>query len=422
MRFILPLLLFAVISSVQAQKTNKDESLVPVYELPELLKTGSGKLVKTKKDWQKIRRPELLNLFSEYVYGQTTAQKIPLRFVQTSVDSSALGGKAIRKEVTVFFGRNGERSMDMLLYFPSSIKRAVPMFLGLNFAGNQVVHADPGITITRRWVRDGQAPMVVDHHATEASRGSQAGDWAVEDILARGYGLVTVFCGDLQPDRADGFDESVQTLFYEPGQTRPETDEWGAIGAWAWGLSRAMDYLETDKQVNAKQVAVIGHSRLGKAALWAGAQDARFALVVSNNSGEGGAAITRRKFGETIEIINNAFPHWFAGNYKQFANKEETLPVDFHALIALIAPRPVYIASASEDWWADPRGEYLAGYHASPVYALYGFKGLETEEPPMADHPVGEGKVGYHMRQGGHTMTRYDWAQYLHFADKQFRK
>lgn len=420
MKYILYLLSLVVSSSVLAQKTNRDELLVPAYVLPALLTTGSGKMVNTTAMWEKSRKPELLKLFSENVYGKTPDKKIPLTFVTKSVDSSTLGGKAIRKEVTIFFGADKTRSMEMLLYFPLQVKGAVPMFLGLNFAGNQVVHADLGITITKRWVRDGEPPFFVNHRATEASRGIQAEDWPVDDILAKGYGLATVFCGDIQPDRADSFDEGVHPLFYKQGQKKPEQDQWGAIGAWAWGLSRAMDYLETDKKVNAKRVAVIGHSRLGKAALWAGAQDSRFAMVVSNNSGEGGAAITRRKFGETIEIITNAFPYWFAGNYKDFARNEDALPVDFHELIALIAPRPVYIASASEDWWADPKGEYLSGYFASPVYNLYGLKGLLSTEPPGPNQPIGDGKVGYHMRKGGHSMTRYDWAQFLNFADRHF--
>jgi len=418
--FLLSLLLPAL--HVLGQKAIRDESRVPAYKLPELLRTESGKNIHSKKEWEKTRRPELINLFADNVYGRTPTGKIPIRYVQTSLDRNALGGKATRKEVAVFFGAKETHSMNILLYVPNAVKGPVPVFLGLNFSGNQVVHADPGITITKRWVRDGNPPVIVDHHATEASRGSQAGDWVVEDILAKGYGLATVFCGDMQPDRYDSFDESVHSLFYKQGQTRPAPNEWGAIGAWAWGLSRAMDYLETDNSVNAKKVTVIGHSRLGKAALWAGAQDSRFAMVVSNNSGEGGAAITRRKFGETIEIINNAFPHWFCGNYKRFSNKEETLPVDFHELIALIAPRPVYIASASEDWWADPKGEYLSAYYATPAYALYGFQGVPNIQPPGPDQPIGSGRIGYHLRKGGHTMNRYDWQQYLAVAERWLGK
>lgn len=419
------ILLFAVMCCFTCalsygQKTIKDEKLVPAYSLPDPLKTESGQVVKTKREWEKKRRPEVLRLFEEEVYGKTPTGKVPLRFVQTSIDTNALNGKAIRKEITLFFGKTEELSMDLLLYLPKQAKGAVPVFLGLNFAGNQVVNADRGIKITERWVRDGGEPGIKNHRATEASRGSQANDWPVEMILKQGYGLATAFCGDIQPDRVDSFNEGVPSLFFKAGASQSLGLQWGAIGAWAWGLSRAMDYLETDKQVNSKQVSVIGHSRLGKAALWAGAQDKRFAFVVSNNSGEGGAAITRRKFGETIEIITKSFPYWFCPNFAQYAKREEALPVDFHELISLIAPRAVYVASASEDWWADPKGEYLSAFYATPVYRLYGEKGLVNSEPPVPNQPVGDGKIGYHLRQGGHTMTPYDWENYLNFADRVY--
>ncbi|MFT3704069.1 MAG: hypothetical protein QM802_17005 [Agriterribacter sp.] len=408
----------SIISSVAQQK--KLEQPDTLYQLPEVLKTQAGKTVKTKADWEKTRRPEIVELFEKNVYGKTPDKKVPLRFVTTSVNRSALNGKATRKEVTVYFSGDDTYSMNILLYLPNTFQ-PVPLFVGLNFSGNQVVNTDTGITITKKWVAYGKEPAYKDHHATEASRGTQSGDWPVEDIISRGYGLATIYYGDLQADSSNSFGGSVAKLFYKDGQTKPADDEWGAIGVWAWGLSRAMDYIETDKDIDTKRVAVIGHSRLGKTALWAGAQDQRFALVISNNSGEGGAAITRRKYGETIEAINRVFPHWFAGNYKAFNNREDALPVDFHELLALIAPRPLYVASATEDQWADPTGEYLSAYYAGPVYNLYGKKGLDSKQSPIENHPVGDGVIGYHLRKGGHALTPYDWQQYMNFADRFFK-
>ena len=400
-----------------------DESRVPPYELPELLVTNAGKKVSTVKEWESRRRPEILAIFAEQVYGKTPGKKLPVRFETTSIDRNALGGAATRKQITAYFSEDEKKYMEILLYTPNAAKGRVPVFLGLNFSGNQSIHADPGISITGRWIPDWKDSGIVDNHATEANRGARARRWPVEEILARGYGLATVYYGDLQPDRAESFEESIHSLFYEKGQKRPAPDEWGAIGTWAWGLSRAMDYLETDQQVDKKRVAVIGHSRLGKAALWAGAQDQRFALIISNDSGEGGAAITRRQYGEQIKRINTSFPHWFAGNYKQYNDRESDLPVDFHQLIALMAPRPVYVASASEDQWADPKGEYLSAYHAGPVYALYGHPGLTTNMPPAVETPVGQQSwTGYHMRKGKHDILLYDWDNFMNFADFHFKK
>ncbi len=423
--FLLPLL-FAVTTAVSAQTGNFNESKVPVYTLPELLMTSDGKAVKTVKEWESVRRPEILKIFSEQVYGKTPTKKLPLRFEVTEVDKNALGGKATRKQITAYFSADGKHKMEILLYLPNAArpnaaKSFVPVFLGLNFAGNQTISSDPAIHLTQNWVRNRDDAGITENRASEASRGQLAKRWPVEEILARGYGVATVFCGDLQPDHPDNYGEGILPLFYKRGQTQPAADEMATIGAWAWGLSRALDYLETDTDVNAKRVAVVGHSRLGKASLWAGAQDERFALVISNDSGEGGAAITRRQYGEQIERINTSFPYWFAGNYKQYNNRENDLPVDFHELIALMAPRPVYVASASEDQWSDPKGEYLGAYHAGPVYKLYGKPTLSTATPPAVEVPVGQKTwTGYHIRNGKHDILLYDWTQFMNFADFHF--
>jgi hypothetical protein len=435
MRLICVLLLLVLSMDADAQPAgaNYDESQVTPHTLPDPLVDIDGTPVTLRK-WQNHRRAEILRLFEKHVYGRTPEPVKP-KFKQTSENKKALDGKATRKEVTVFLtGREDGPTMDLLVFIPNGANKPAPAFVGLNFTGNHSVHADPGIALARCWLRDSKDGAVVNNRATEAGRGREASRWQVEKIIEHGFALVTACYCDLEPDHVDGYKDGIRSMLrpkkpqdFNPGEplkgSPPDAaaDEWGAIGAYAYGLSRAIDYIESENAIDKKRVAVIGHSRLGKSALWAGAQDQRFAIIISNNSGEGGASLSKRNFGETVERINTSFPHWFCNNFKKYNANEKALPVDQHMLIALMAPRPVYIASAKEDLWADPRGEFLAGKHAEPVYRLFGLEGLGVDDMPAVDQPVGK-TIGYHIRTGKHDVTAYDWDQYLSFAERHFKR
>ena len=396
---------------------NYNEAKVPAYTLPDPLICTDGTPVESPQQWATKLRPELVDLFANEVYGKTPNNTVEITYSPRPADISALGGTATRQEIVIEIKGNGQHlAVELLLFLPNKPPTPAPLFLGLNFHGNHTIHADPAISISPSWMRaEKKLGVQEDHHASSIGRGGVASRWQVERILKRGYGLATIYCGDLDPDFDDGFENGIHPLFYPPSQRSPNA--WGAIGAWAWGLSRALDYCTTDQRIDHHRVAVLGHSRLGKTSLWAGAQDERFALVISNESGCGGAALARRRFGETVARINTSFPHWFCTNHKTYNDREDALPIDQHHLIALMAPRPVYIASAAEDLWSDPRGEFLAALHADPIYRLYNTAGLPTTTMPPIDQAV-TGMIGYHNRSGKHDVTAYDWDRYLDFADR----
>lgn len=396
-----------------ADTANETESQVIPYTLPDPLMMPDGQRVKNAGQWMKIQRPHLYRLFEREVYGRYPGQQIKTRYRIREEEDSALGGTAIRRQIRIYL-KAGDSAVhiDVLMYLPRHAGGPVPVFLGLNFRGNATIQPDPGILLSGN-----PAYPRFESPNDDASRGTASSRWPVKTILAHGFGVVTACYSDLEADQKDGWKTGIRTSLQKELGIKPQ--EWGAIGAWAWGLSRMMDYLEKDKEVDAQKVAVIGLSRLGKTALWAGASDTRFSIVISNESGEGGAALSRRWFGETVKLINTSFPHWFADAYKKYNDDVFALPVDQHELLALIAPRALYVGSAADDLWSDPKGEFLSAWHAGEVYTLFGKKGLGTDEMPPVEHPVGN-TVRYHIRTGKHDITSYDWEQYIRFAEKQW--
>ena len=362
-------------------------------KLPDPLLTADGKNV-TAEMWKSSHREHTLEQFRTHVYGRNPVGRPERSFYKMEVkDVEAIEGKAILKRIKISYtGPKGEGSFDVSLFVPNGAKKPVPCFLLICNRGYENID----------YTRKQKSPF-----------------WPVERAIERGYAIAAFHNSELDPDKHDQWKNGVHGVFDK--EPRPK-DAWGTIAAWAWGASRVMDYFETDDDIDHARVAVLGHSRGGKTALWCGAQDERFALTISNNSGCTGAALARNKKGERVARINKVFPHWFCDNYNAFNDKEDELPVDQHQLVALMAPRLVYVASATEDKWADPEGEFLACVHAGPVYELLGKKGVGATELPKPDTPLQTGHIGYHLRTGKHNLVEYDWDRYMDFADKHWRQ
>jgi len=393
---------------------NYEEDSVGTYVLPDVLKLNNGKKITDAQTWSDKRRPELIKLFEETEYGKMPSRPAGMHFVVFDKGTPAFNGKATRKQVTVYFTNDTNNyKMDLLIYLPADAVKPVPLLLVTSFSANCQVTDDPGVKIGETWSRDGKK--------SRADQPSRFGKTDIEQFLSQGIGFATVYYGDIEPDFKNGIKYGIRSQYLQPGQSAPADDEWGTISAWAWGLSRAMDYFETDKQIDATRIALQGTSRLGKTVLWAGVHDTRFKMVIASCSGEGGAAISRRNYGENIKHITDTSRYYyqFAPNYHSYANKVNSLPFDAHMLVALMAPRPLLLQTGDTDYWSDPKGEFLAAIAAEPVYQLFGEKGPGTSVMPEGgDNSLLNNKLGYYMHKGGHGTIPSDWPLFIAYMKK----
>jgi hypothetical protein len=394
---------------------NYDEAKVGTYSLPDPLQLNNGKPVRNAKTWYSKRRPEIVEMFETQQYGRAPGRPADESFEMVDPGTPALNGKAIRKQVTIYLNKDKSGpSIDLLIYLPAAASKPVPIFFSINFGAVQNAVDDPGIKSEKTW-----DPKTNTRVTPTAARGF--GHIDAEDLLNAGFGVATFYYGDVDPDYAGGFANGIRARYLKPGQTERAPDDWGSIAAWAWGMSRVEDYFETDKSIDAKRVVIHGISRLGKTVMWAGAHDQRFAAVIASCSGEGGAALSHRNYGETIAHLTapTRFPYQFAANYAKYGGFPDKAPMDANLLIALIAPRPLLLQTGSSDYWSDPKGEFLAAAAAGKVYKLLGKEDLETDVWPAARQPILH-DLSYYMHEGGHGMVASDWGIYLEFLKKTF--
>lgn len=406
-----------------------DEAKVKPYTLPDPLKTFDGKKITTKEEYLSLRRPELLQFYQEKLYGFRPPLPDHLEVEVTLQNDSALNGAAVRRNLLVTCRQDDgrSRSFPVLLYTPKGQEGPFPVIVNPNFYGNHTVSPEEDIPISDHWLPYQWRKQFVTMEMRAQYRGSrELSDRAfvqgAGEALKRGYAVAT-FCYEyMMPDNGYHFEHSIYQLFHDEYDYMSEKRDYGSIGAWSWGISRVIDALENFPEILTEKSIVLGHSRLGKTALWTGVLDERIALTISNNSGCCGAKLFHRDFGETLKFMAYFRPFWYSLGIQEYADDEFNLPVDQHELIGMIAPRAVYIASASDDFGADPKGEFLAAWHAGKVYELFGLKGLDCpEEFPEPDTVIQNGSIAYHLRPGKHSLTFYDWERYLDYADKVVR-
>ncbi len=414
------LALFALVAAAAVADLPPVSKLPSRPELPDPLVMLNGERVTSKEQWLTQRKPELKELFQHYMYGYLPPP-VKIEAKVEREDRKALEGKATLKEVTISFGPIGTPPIHLLLVVPNERKGPAPVFVGMNFCGNHAVVKDPAVRLPTVWMYPNRAG-VKNNRATEEGRGTEVDTWALAQSIEHGYAVATFYSGDVDPDRAD-VRAGIQPHLAKLGITKPGPHDWGTIAAWAWGIQRAVDYLVTDKELDAKRICVVGHSRLGKTALLAAAFDERIALAIPHQAGCGGTAPSRttNPKAETVQRINTSFPHWFDGTFKEFNDQVERLPFDQHCLAALVAPRPLLYTNAVEDQWANPDGQFQMLQAADPVYRLLGVGGLDARQMPAVGQLV-DSRLGYWIRPGKHSMTREDWKVFLAFADKHLGK
>jgi hypothetical protein len=406
-------------SVVAGIPVNYDESKVGTYTLPDPLKFDDGKPVRSAKDWTK-RRAEIVKIFGTQQYGIAPGRPADESFEVTDKGTPALDGKAIRKQVTIHLSKDPNwPAIHLVEYIPAGAKKPVPMYFDINFGAVQAAVDDAGITPQK--VRDPKTDELVD--AKPGGRGFGRINAGI--FLDAGIGVATYNYAELDPDTLTGFAHGIRAKYRKAGQTGEDDrapDAWGSIAAWAWGMSRVEDYFETDKDVDAKRVAIHGVSRLGKTVAWAGANDQRFAAVIASCGGEGGAALSHRDYGETVAHLTapSRYPYQFAANYGKWGGFPDKAPMDANMLLALIAPRPVLLQTGSTDNWSDPKGEFLAAVAAGPVYKLLGKQDLGTDVWPAAKVPLFSDGLNYYMHDGGHGMVPTDYDIYVQFLKAQF--
>lgn len=387
--------------------------------MPDPLLMQNGTRVASRAQWMRERRPELREMFEHFMYGAIPVRPEALRMEVTAEHPDFLNGEATLRLVTLQPWPGEGPKIDLAVVVPNRMVRPAPVFLVMNFCGNHAVHADSRIPVPETWVRETCAG-VVNNRATEAGRGSQAMDWPLEEIVRRGYAVATFYSGDVDSDRAEASTGLYAWLASQTGSSNTPTNR-GTIAAWAWGYMRCVDYLEKAPGIDGKRIAALGHSRNGKTALLATAFDDRIAMAFPHQAGCGGSAPSRGKTGESVKAINDRFPHWFNGVFKQFNDAPEKLPFDQNALVALCAPRPVLFSAAQEDQWANPAGQFQVLKAAAPVYEFLGEEGLAATEMPPRGKLV-DSRLGYYIRDGKHSMNAADWRVFMDYADKWLKR